>query len=158
MSSYLGKKINVTLLLFIVAFILAFIGVTIFFQKGLTICTGGFAETSSQLSVCEMQVQNYEARVLKAEDRAETSSKDVDKYDELYDVKTEELRKSEAEVAEKNKIILTQENTISMLKINEAYMVRTMNSLNATIIERDAQIKNLRRDIYNLNEQLSACG
>ena len=152
--SYLKNNINVILLIFILVVIGVLIGITIVFQTGLETRTGDYEDASTNLTECNNRVHNYQERLSVAEDKVETASQDVSKYDELYSLKVFDLQTAEDELIDRDKTIHNKQQAIDEQKtlIEDLIMdyeisQQTIGALNLTIIKRDDKIRQLREDL-----------
>lgn len=155
--SYLGKNINMTLLLLVVGVVVVLIGITIFFQTGLKTRTGDFEEASTNLTECTTQVKNYQERLSEEEEKATSAAQDIRRYDQLYETKVAEIEDTKDDLSAAQKQIQLKELRITSLEAEKAGLQQTVNTRNQEINTLNDKISSLNDDIDNLEVQLSAC-
>ena len=67
MASYLGRNVNLALLVIIIGVVVALVGTTVFFQRSLQDRTSSLEDTSDVLGTCEIALENYQEKFSQAE-------------------------------------------------------------------------------------------
>jgi peptidoglycan hydrolase CwlO-like protein len=150
MANYLGRNVNLALLVIIIGVVIALVGTTVFFQRGLQNRTNAYETTSLTLSQCQVALTNYQEKYEQAQQKVNETSQDIRKYDDLYEQKTGELKDTQGQLADTQKQLVFEK--LQKDKFREFYEAeaRTTAQLNATIASQAKQIS-------SLNSQLSSC-
>ncbi|MDD9954258.1 MAG: hypothetical protein OXR66_08050 [Candidatus Woesearchaeota archaeon] len=157
MASYLGKNINLTLLVIIIGVVVALVGTTVFFQRGLQSRTTAYEETSGSLDECNAALANYQDLYLEAESQANESAEDIRKYDQLYEQKVGELQDSSNQLSD-------TQNQLAFERLQKEDFQEKYENAQADVRDRDnvisslnSRVTDLQRDKSDLAQQLAAC-
>jgi chromosome segregation ATPase len=157
MVSYIGRHVNLALLVIIIGVVIALVGTTVFFQRSLQNRTDAFEGTSTNLDQCQVALKNYQEKYSEAEQKASDSEEDIRKYDQLYDQKVGELSDAQQQLADMQK--QRDFERLQKDKFQSFYedQIRVSNSLNSTIRNLEFEIDGLEDDIRDLRDDLDAC-
>lgn len=157
MASYLGRNVNLTLLVIIIAVVVALVGTTVFFQRSLTDRTSTLEDTSGSLQQCEVALANYQERYSEAEQRVNETAQDIRRYDQLYEQKVSELEDSQDELLKTKKQLEFQELQAEKFKTSYEDQLKENEQLQLSIESKDARIQELNDRINDLKDELAAC-
>ena len=138
--AYMGRNVNLALLVIIIGVVVALVGTTVFFQRVLENRTDAYQDTSLTLDQCQIELGNYRETASEAQRQANQSAQDIRKYDELYEQKVGELQDSNRQLAFEK---LQKEHFQASY---EAELVQSR-SLNQTIDSLRARIDDLEEDL-----------
>jgi peptidoglycan hydrolase CwlO-like protein len=157
MTNYLGRNVNLALLVIIIGVVIALVGTTVFFQRGLQNRTQAYESTSLTLSSCEIALTNYQEKYSEAQQKVNETSQDIRKYDQLYEQKTGELKDTQAQLAESQKQLVFEK--LQKDKFREFYEAesRLTSQLNLTVQSQTSQINSLNSRLNTCNTKLSQC-
>ena len=157
MASYLGRNVNLSLLVIIIGVVVALVGTTVFFQRGLQDRTQAYEDTEGSLSECNIALANYQEKYQQASEKANETSQDIRKYDVIYEQKVGELQDAETEISSLQQQLAFE--ALQKEKFQDLYEdeVATSASLQNTIASRDADIDDLEREVRNLKDDLNVC-
>jgi chromosome segregation ATPase len=157
MASYLGRNVNLALLVIIIGVVVALVGTTVFFQRSLQNRTGAFETTTETLDQCQTALANYQEQYSRAQAQVNQTSQDIRKYDQLYEQKTGELKETQDTLSSTQKQLEFEK--VQKDKFLELYeKERSINSyLNVTIESQQNRIRQLENRIDDLEEELDAC-
>jgi chromosome segregation ATPase len=147
MASYLGRNVNLALLIIIIGVVVALVGTTVFFQRSLQNRTGAYESTTDQLTQCNVALSNYMGQYSAAQQKVNQTSQDIKKYDQLYEQKVAELKETQdtLEVTEKQLAFeKTQKQKLQTLYEAEA---RKTAELSTNITRLESDIRSLRREL-----------
>ncbi|MBR9700665.1 hypothetical protein GOV11_02265 [Candidatus Woesearchaeota archaeon] len=157
MASYLGRNVNLALLLIIIGVVVALVGTTVFFQQTLENKTTSFESTSETLTACQVALTNYQDRYSESQERVSETAEDIRKYDELYEQKVGELGDTQQQLLQAK----TQQEfeRLQKQKFQERYETElaTNRELSNNIDDLKGDILSLRSDISDLEDELDAC-
>jgi chromosome segregation ATPase len=150
MASYLGRNVNLALLIIIIGVVVALVGTTVFFQRSLQNRTGAYETTTQTLQECRVALANYQDQYAQAQEKVNQTSQDIRKYDQLYEQKTVELKETQATLATTEKQL--QFEKLQKEKFQQFYedAARQAAVLNATV-------KTQAKRIDDLEDDLAAC-
>jgi uncharacterized membrane protein YgaE (UPF0421/DUF939 family) len=98
MASYLGRNVNLALLVIIIGVIVALVGTTVFFQRSLQNRTQEFETTTGTLAECQVALANYQDKFTQATQQVNKTAQDIRKYDQLYEQRTGELKDTQLQL------------------------------------------------------------
>lgn len=155
--AYLGKNINMALLLLIVGIVVVLIGITIVFQTGLKTRTSDYELASENLTECSTQLANYKDRLSEEEEKATSAAQDIRRYDQLYEGKVDELSEaadeldaSQKKVTLKDLRITSLESEKNILKDKEDQCIQNLNT-------KIGEIERLDDKIDSYQSKISCC-
>ena len=150
MASYLGRNVNLALLIIIIGVVVALVGTTVFFQRSLQNRTGAYEGTATELQQCQTSLANALGEFTEAQQKVNQTSQDIRKYDQLYEQKVAELKETQATLTVTEKQL--QFEKLQKEKFQQFYedAARQVTAMNTTI-------KNLKEDIEDLEDELEAC-
>jgi chromosome segregation ATPase len=156
MANYLGRNVNLALLVIIIGVIVALVGTTVFFQRGLQNRTQEFETTAEGLNSCQTALANYQTKYTQAELRANETSADIRKYDQLYEQKTGELKDAQGQLSE-----MTRQRDFEKLqkeKFRTYYedASRQNAQLNATVVSLNKDLANWKDKYDDLKDDYNA--
>lgn len=157
MASYLGRNVNLALLIIIIGVIVALVGTTVFFQKSLQNRTTSYEDTKGTLTECKVALANYQDKYSESQAQVTETAEDIRKYDQLYEQKVGELDDTQGQLLsvqkqfefEKIQREDFQNKYESALTSNQQLLV------DIDDLEDDKVALNAR--INNLEEDLDAC-
>lgn len=157
MASYLGKNVNLALLVIIIGVIVALVGTTVFFQRTLQNRTGAYEATTDTLASCQVALSNYQNQYAAAQERVNQTTQDIRKYDTLYEQKVAELRETQDTLSKTQQQL--QFEKLQKEKF-QAFYEQTANEnrqLNATVTSQASRIRTLENRVDDLEEDLASC-
>ena len=144
---YLGKNINMLLLLMIIGVVVVLVGITLFFQKGLTLKSTAYETTNLNLSQCVNALDTYKQRYQKAEQQINTTAGDIRRYDQLYETRVAELKQTQVNLDEAN----DQVKTLTLIK---ASLETQIASLNSQLADKTREITTLQASVTSLRSEI----
>jgi len=145
--AYMGRNVNLALLVIIIGVVVALVGTTVFFQRVLENRTDAYQDTSLTLDQCQIELGNYRETASEAQRQANQSAQDIRKYDELYEQKVGELQDSQVQLADTNRQLAFEKLQKEHFQASyEAELVQSR-SLNQTIDSLRARIDDLEEDL-----------
>lgn len=150
MATYLGRNVNLALLVIIIGVVIALVGTTVFFQRGLQNKTQQFENTYSNLGECQVALSNFQDKYSQALEEVNETSESIRKYDQLYEQKTGELKDTQTQLTETQKQLAFEKLQKDRFKEYYEAQVRANLQLNQTIESQKSQINSLK-------SQLSSC-
>jgi len=157
MGTYLGRNVNLALLVIIIGVVVALVGTTVFFQRGLQNRTQDFEVTSSQLNACQTALTNYQQQYEETRQKLNDTAQDIKKYDELYEEKTGELKDAQSQIAKTQQQLAFEK--LQKEKFQQFYEAELRNNqqLNSTVTSLRTQVNNLNNEIDDLESTISSC-
>jgi chromosome segregation ATPase len=158
MATYLGRNVNLTLMVIIIGVVIALVATTVFFQRGLQNRTQAYESTSTTLLQCETALSNYQKSFQEAQQRVNETSQDIRKYDQLYEQKTSELKDTQTQLQDTLKEL--QFEKLQKEKFKQFYEAeqRVNAQLNATVRDLQDDIETLEDRYDQCRAELNACG
>ena len=154
---FLGRNINLALIALLLILILAATGVTILYQQGLRQRTTQYENVSSNLSMCQTTLTNYQDVLGQKEVQLNETSQDIRKYDQLYSQKVSELNTTQGQLTS------TQQQLTDMTLQKEQYKnlygqaLLNISAQQYTIIGLNSQIDSYRSSLSSCQNSLSSC-
>lgn len=147
MMRYLGKSINMVLVLLIVGIVVVTVSITMFYQFILSTRTKDFETTSGNLSSCENQLNVCRQAAQEAQKQLNSTTQDIRRYDQLYETKVAELQ----DISEELKDVQSQ---ILNLRLIKTSLEAQVSGLQGDVRERDQQINILKGRISSLEDDV----
>ncbi|MFH1072146.1 MAG: hypothetical protein V1743_01830 [Nanoarchaeota archaeon] len=98
--SVLKRNVNLFLLVLLMIILLLGVGYAVLYQSRLHGITVDIKEASSNLTVCQADLNNTRQNLFSALDRLNSTEKDVKTYDVIYEQKESELEKTQTDLAD----------------------------------------------------------
>ena len=154
MASYLGRNVNLALLIIIIGVVVALVGTTVFFQRSLQNRTGDYESTTQTLSQCQVALANYQEKYSDAQEQVNQTSQDIRKYDQLYEQKVVELKETQDNLSTTTKQMLFEK--LQKEKFQSFYETERSRAaqLNATVISQANTIDNLEDELNECRDDL----
>lgn len=154
-EGFMGKKVNLFLLLMVLLVLLGFGGVSVYYQYTFKNLNQKFDNISTQLGTCEQNLSQTADSLMIAIRNLNSTETDIRKYDVLYEQKAGELEEKTDELsktkAELNRAVLQKE--VYKKQIDQAYA--QIIGLNSTVRSLTQQVYSLQDDIDDLNTRVS---
>lgn len=154
-SSFMGKKVNMFLLIMMLLVLLGFGAVSVYYQYTFKNLNQKFDNISNNLGVCEQNLSQKSEALMRAIRNLNSTETDIRKYDVLYEQKADELEQKEDELsstkAELTRALIQKE--VYKKQIDQAYA--QIIGLNSTIRSLSQQVASLEDDIDELNTKVS---
>lgn len=150
MANYMGRNVNLMLLVIIIGVVVALVGTTVFFQRVLENKTDAYQDTSMTLSQCQVELTNYREVASDAQEQANQSAQDVRKYDEIYEQKVGELADTQSQLGDANRQLAFEKLQKERFQISYEQQLSENRKLNLTI-------DSLQDKISDLKDDLAAC-
>lgn len=156
--SYLGRNVNLALLVIIIGVVIVLVGTTVFFQRGLQNRTSEYQQTNDDLSQCRIALNNYMSQANEAQENATRAFQDIRKYDELYEQKSGELKSTKDQLSDSQK--QTAFERLQKEKFQQFYEAekKTNYQLNQTINYQQNEIDSLNDDLADLCRECKSTG
>lgn len=157
MATYLGRNVNLALLVIIIGVVVALVGTTVFFQRSLQNRTGEYETTSFTLSQCQTALSNYQDQFSKAQAKVNQTSQDIKRYDQLYEQKSGELKDTQSNLSATTKQMLFER--LQKEKFKEFYEgeLKLNLQLNATVRSQTTAIAKLQTQLNSCQNKLDIC-
>lgn len=157
MATYLGRNVNLALLIIIIGVVVALVGTTVFFQRSLQNRTQEYESTSGTLAECNVALSNYQGKYAESQAKVNETTQDIRKYDQLYEQKVGELKDTQSQLS-KSQTQLAFEK-LQKEKFQEFYEQEASKNaqLNQTISYQASQISSLSSQLSSSNSALSSC-
>ena len=157
MATYLGRNVNLALLIIIIGVVVALVGTTVFFQRSLQNRTQEYESTTGTLSDCQTALSNYQGMYSQSLAKVNETTQDIRKYDQLYEQKVGELKDTQSQLQQTQTQL--QFEKLQKEKFQQFYEDEASQNaqLNQTIIYQQNQINNLNGQVSDLNSALSSC-
>jgi len=154
-SGFMGKKVNLFLLLMIILVLLGFGGVSVYYQYTFKNLNQRFNNLSVKLGVCEDNLMSNLTALKNAEKALNSTETDIRKYDVLYEQKSTELENKKRELADTQAELtrVTLQKEVYKKQIDEAYA--QIIGLNKTITSLNQQIRSLNNQINDQKDTIA---
>lgn len=154
-SGFMGKKVNLFLLLMLILIILGLGGVSVYYQYTFKNINQKFNDVSTGLGMCEQNLSQTADALMTAVRNLNSTETDIRKYDVLYEQKAEELENKEDELLN-TQADLTRLTILSEVwkKERDIYFSQILD-FNKTISNLNKQISDLEDDVDRLNIRIS---
>lgn len=158
MASYLGRNVNLALLVIIIGVIVALVGTTVFFQRSLQNRTQEYQTTTGTLEECRTALANYQTQYSEATQQVNKTAQDIRKYDQLYEQRTSELKETQTTL-EKTQTQLSFEK-LQKEKFQQFYEAERQATyqLNATVQSQATKIRSLDNKIDDICDECRTSG
>jgi chromosome segregation ATPase len=150
MATYMGRNVNLALLVIIIGVIVALVGTTVFFQRVLENKTDAYEDKAMTLGTCQIQLANYQETASEFQQQANQSAQDVRRYDDLYAQKVAELADAQVQLADTDRQRAFEKLQKERFQISYEQQLAASRTLNQTIVT-------LNKKINSLEDQLDAC-
>jgi chromosome segregation ATPase len=157
MATYLGRNVNLALLIIIIGVVVALVGTTVYFQRSLQNRTQEYESTTDTLSACQTALSNYESKYAESLAKVNETTQDIRKYDQLYESKVGELKDTQTQLT-------TTANQLAFEKLQKEKFqqfyeqaAKANAQLNQTIAYQKSQIDSLSSQLASSNSALSSC-
>jgi chromosome segregation ATPase len=157
MATYLGRNVNLALLIIIIGVVVALVGTTVFFQRSLQNRTQEYETTTDTLSTCQLALSNYESKYAESLAKVNETTQDIRKYDQLYEQKVGELKDTQTQLSDTAKQLAFEK--LQKEKFQQFYeqTARVNAQLNQTVVAQKSQIDSLSSQLASANSALSSC-
>jgi len=154
MTEFMGKRVNLFLVLMIMLVLIGFGGVSVYYQYTFKDLNQRFDNVSTNLGVCEQNLSQTTTAFMTAMKNLNSTETDIRKYDTLYEQKAAELegKKTDLATTQAELTRVTVQKEVYKAQIDQAY-VQIIN-LNRTITNLYGQINGLNAQINRLNNQI----
>ena len=154
-TGFMGKKVNLFLLLMIILVLVGFGGVSIYYQYTFKNLNQRFNNLSVKLGVCEHNLMSNITALKNAEKALTSTETDIRKYDLLYEQKATELENKKTELAEAQAelTMVTLQKEVYKKQIDKAYA--EILSLNNTISSLNQQIRSLNNQVEDQKDTIA---
>jgi chromosome segregation ATPase len=146
-SGFMGKKINMFLLLMILLVLIGFGGVSVYYQYTFKDVNTKFNNKSTDLEMCKQELGQTADTLQSTINKLNSTETDIRKYDIIYEDQASELGKKSEQLsntqAELTRTTLQKE--VYKRQIDDAY---------ADIIKLNKSISSLNKQIISLNNQI----
>jgi len=139
MATYLGRNVNLALLIIIIGVVVALVGTTVFFQRGLQNRTVEYETKAGSLNECHIALTNYQEKYSAAQAKVNQTSQDIRKYDQLYEQKTGELKETESKLSSTEKQLTLAKLINEKIQSDNDFLIKQTLQLNSTIAAREAK-------------------
>ena len=176
--SFMGKNINLFLLILVIGVVILLAGASLFFQENLKNINKNLKEERSNLNLCKTELISKINALNQTLENLNFTKQDISKYGVLYQNKTVELETTQSELSEKSeqlssattqltstkteladvKAKYTSENILRQeLELEVGSLSQELKSVTSAKAAADAKIEDLKDDISSLQSQLDAC-
>lgn len=147
MSDFMGKKINMFLLMMVILVLIGMGVLSIFFQHSFKSLNTQFENTSSTLGSCQSELVQTSQALTLAQKSLNSTTTDIRKYDTLYEQKANELESKKTDLAKAQ----AELNKATVLK--ETYK-RQVDEYFAAVTKLNNTITKLNQNITIMKNQL----
>lgn len=147
MANYMGRNVNLVLLVVIIAVVIGLVGTTVFFQRVLENKTDAYQDTSMTLGQCQVELANYREVASEAQEQANQSAQDVRKYDEIYEQKVGELADTQSQLADTTRQLAFEKLQKERFQASYEQQLSENRKLNITIDSLEDRISDLKSDL-----------
>ncbi len=158
MASYLGRNVNLALLVIIIGVIVALVGTTVFFQRSLQNRTQEYESTTGTLSECQVALANYQDKFTQATQQVNKTAQDIRKYDQLYEQRTGELKDTQTQLDNAQKQSIVERQRGDSLQTSLTQEMDSNRQLNSTVNSLTQQLSSLDSKLRNICRQCSSSG
>jgi len=144
---YLGKSINMALVLLIVAIVVIIVSLTMFYQFSLKERTQDFEASSTNLTACNNQLSICKKSSMDAQQKLNSTTQDIRRYDQLYEGK-------EAELQEPQSSLEDAEDQVANLRLIKTSLESQVTTLQQNIREKEQSISTLAQRINGLEDDV----
>ncbi len=150
MATYMGRNVNLALLVIIIGVIVALVGTTVFFQRVLENKTDAYEDKAMTLGSCQIALANYQESASEFQQQANQSAQDVRRYDDLYAQKVAELNDAQVQLADTDR-------QRAFEKLQKERFQQSYEQALATSRTQNQTITSLKNKISDLEDDLDAC-
>jgi chromosome segregation ATPase len=156
MSEFMGKRVNMFLILMLILVLLGIGGISIYYQRTFKDVTSQYDSVSNTLASCQENLSQTTARLVNVQASLNSTTTDIRKYDSLYEQKSQELDQKKKELSDTQTNL--QKETLfkqQFQKQSEDYY-RQILILNSNITKLTNRVADLTDELDECND-LSAC-
>jgi len=154
-SGFMGKKVNLFLLLMLLLVLLGFGGATVYYQYTFKDVNNKYNTLSTNLGICEQNLSHTTTSLLTTLRNLNSTETDIRKYDLLYEQKAGELKEKADELGDvKADLTRTTLQKEVYKKQADAAYTRMIN-LNKTIESKNKQINSLNSQIDDRKDEIA---
>ncbi|MBN2052116.1 hypothetical protein JW756_01315 [Candidatus Woesearchaeota archaeon] len=155
MTGFMGKKVNLFLLLMLMLVLLGFAGVSVYYQYTFKNLNSQFENVSGVLGYCEQNLNQTTNSFMSALKNLNSTETDIRKYDKIFEDKVRELEQKKSELASTQADLtrVTMQKEVYKKQIDEAYA--QLISLNKTVTSLNTQVNSLNREVDRLNTRVA---
>ncbi len=148
MSDFMGKKINMFLLMMVILVLIGMGAVSIYFQHSFKVLNTQYDNKTEILGTCQSELSEKNQALTLAQKSLNSTTTDIRKYDTLYEQKANELETKKTDLAK----VQADLNRATVLK--ETYK-RQVDEYFASLTTLNATITKLNQNITILKNQLT---
>lgn len=148
MSDFMGKKVNMFLLLMIIVVLVGMGVVSIYFQHSFKTLNTQFENTTGILGTCQSELSQTNQALSTSQRSLNSTTTDIRKYDTLYEQKAAELETKKTDLSKAQ----AELNRVTVLK--ETYK-RQVDEYYSKILSLNTTIKTLGQSIASLNSDVT---
>lgn len=155
MTEFMGKRVNLFLVLMIMLVLIGFGGISVYYQYTFKNLNQKYENVSSNLGFCEQNLSQTTDAFMNAVRSLNSTETDIRKYDTLYEQKAAELEGKKTDLANTQAELtrVTMQKEVYKAQIDQSY-VQIIN-LNRTIATLNGQISGLNAQINRLNSRIT---
>ena len=155
MSSFMGKKVNMFLLLMLMLVLIGFGAVSVYSQYTYKSLKSQHDNATVSLGTCQETLTLTNSSLTKLRSELNSTTTDIRKYDTLYEQKAAELAEKSTQLtstqADLQRVTLQKE--VYKKQIDEAYA--KMIALNRTVTTLSLQVDDLEEEVNDLKEKVT---
>ncbi|MFH0870107.1 MAG: hypothetical protein V1866_03560 [archaeon] len=149
MDDFMGKKVNMFLLLMIILVLAGLGGVSIYYQHTFKTVNQNFNNASSTLASCQQTLEQTTGTLMSTVKNLNSTESDIRKYDTLYEQKAGELE------AKKQDLANTQADLNRITVLKESYK-RQLDDYYTKILVLNVTITKLNQNVSSLKNELNS--
>jgi chromosome segregation ATPase len=155
MTEFMGKRVNLFLVLMLMLVLIGFGGVSVYYQYTFKNLNQKYDNVSNNLGVCEQNLSQTTNAFMTAVKNLNSTETDIRKYDTLYEQKAGELEGKKTDLANTQAELtrVTVQKEVYKAQIDQAYT--QIINLNRTITNLYGQINGLTAQVSRLNSRVS---
>jgi len=148
MGDFMGKKVNMFLLLMIILVLAGLGGVSIYYQHTFKTVNQNFNNASSNLASCQQILEQTTGTLASTVQNLNSTESDIKKYDSLYEQKAKELE------AKKQELTNTQGDLNRVTVLKETYK-RQVDDYYSRILVLNTTVIKLNQNVTSLKSQVN---
>jgi chromosome segregation ATPase len=155
MTEFMGKRVNLFLVLMIMLVLIGFGGVSVYYQYTFKNLNQKFDNVSIDLGLCQQNLSVTTDAFMTAVKSLNSTETDIRKYDTLYEQKAAELEQKKTELSNTQAELtrVTVQKEVYKAQIDQAYT--QIIGLNRTITTLYGQISGLNVQINRLDNRVT---
>ena len=150
MSDYMGKRVNMFLVLMIILVIIGMGGISIYYQRTFKDVNSGYESLSSSLESCTANFTQTSQQLIVARNSLNSTESDIRKYDTLYEQKASELENNKKQWLDTQTSLQKETVFKQQFQKQSEDLAKQVASLKSDVTTRDAQIAKLNVDMNKL--------